>query len=572
MGVLPGRSTRPGALAEEARRATLRWNVAIIRDVLSVVLVGCYAPLSQLTLSPVYGSIPASLYHSPVVALVVALAGVIHFLTPFRRMLSVHLGTSLPVICMWIPTLQSFMFIWSSSMGGTAGPLVTELFTYFPLLLVAALLALERLDGLGLEEVFGRASVVPVILVFTVVRNVSKLSAKMLLPLLGLSSHLTRSSLQLYVAGVFAVLSPSKLLVLALPSLVYSLLYNVHMPFATTTTSLQQALAASAGYELLARQDSLTGYISVLDSHTDGFRVMRCDHSLLGGNWLRYPDGTKPSSLVAEPIYAIFSMLEAVRLVERGGVGGIVEGESPRRDAETALVIGLGVGTSPNALIRHGINTTIVEIDPVVHDYATRFFGLSPRHTSVIGDAVQFVDRARRSQSRFDYIIHDVFTGGAEPVDLFTFEFLSGLRDLLQPNGAIAMNYAGDVAAPSARLVVRTILAVFPTCRIFREGHEPDTSSKYLDFTNMVLFCTKAATPLRFRSPVEADFLGSLSRRQHLVPRYEIDATIFGDVAGDDDVLRKDSTERLTRWQEKSALGHWKIMRKVLPDAVWVNW
>ena len=90
----------------------------------------------------------------------------------------------------------------------------------------------------------------------------------------------------------------------------------------------------------------------------------------------------------------------------------------------------------------HGIQTTVVEIDPVVHQYATQYFNLPTNHTAVIEDAVTFVDdlqRKRLSQEKFDYIIHDVFTGGAEPLELFTLEFLKGLSYLLSSDGIIAI-------------------------------------------------------------------------------------------------------------------------------------
>lgn len=91
-------------------------------------------------------------------------------------------------------------------------------------------------------------------------------------------------------------------------------------------------------------------------------------------------------------------------------------------------------------MIAHGIDTTIVEIDPVVYDFAKKYFALPSNHTAVIADAVQWsqdneVDRAEA----YDYIIHDVFTGGAEPIDLFTEEFLSSLSAMLKPNGVIAI-------------------------------------------------------------------------------------------------------------------------------------
>lgn len=100
---------------------------------------------------------------------------------------------------------------------------------------------------------------------------------------------------------------------------------------------------------------------------------------------------------------------------------------------------GLGIGTTPGALIAHGIDTTIVEIDPVVHDYAMKYFTLPQKHVPVIEDAMPYMDRLARTNQKFDYIVHDVFTGGAEPVDLFTVEFLANLHDALKPNGAIAI-------------------------------------------------------------------------------------------------------------------------------------
>lgn len=100
---------------------------------------------------------------------------------------------------------------------------------------------------------------------------------------------------------------------------------------------------------------------------------------------------------------------------------------------------GLGIGTTPAALMQHGIDTTIVEIDPVVHDFATKYFGLPTAHTKVIQDAVTYASFAAEAGQKYDYVVHDVFTGGAEPVELFTFEFLTHLHTVLKPGGVIAI-------------------------------------------------------------------------------------------------------------------------------------
>ena len=101
---------------------------------------------------------------------------------------------------------------------------------------------------------------------------------------------------------------------------------------------------------------------------------------------------------------------------------------------------GLGIGTSPKSFISLGINTTIVELDPVVHQFALKYFGLPPNHTAIIQNAVSFVaEQSTVNPSAYDLIVHDVFTGGAEPPQLFTLEFMLGLRDLLTKDGAIVI-------------------------------------------------------------------------------------------------------------------------------------
>ncbi|KZF22979.1 S-adenosyl-L-methionine-dependent methyltransferase [Xylona heveae TC161] len=348
------------------------------------------------------------------------------------------------------------------------------------------------------------------------------------------------------------------------------LLYNEHVPFGITDVVLRDTLSQH-DFVLLARHESKTGYLSVLESKKEHFRVLRCDHSLLGGEWQQPPNGLEYTSRVKEPVYAVFVMLEAVRLVEVDE--SVAERGIPESD-KTALVIGLGIGTTPSALVAHGINTTTVEIDPLVHEYAEHYFGLPLNHTTVIQDAMAFVEESNaKSTIHYDYIIHDVFTGGAEPIELFTHEFLLGLSSLLKPSGVIAINYAGDLTLPPAQIIILTIKTVFPNCRMFRENETP--LSEDADFTNLVIICTKLPTPFSLRDPVEGDFLGSYARKHYLKPRYEVPSDFLDRKAiiGEDySILRKENTKRLQEWQTKSAVGHWALMRIVLPDKVWEAW
>lgn len=82
----------------------------------------------------------------------------------------------------------------------------------------------------------------------------------------------------------------------------------------------------------------------------------------------------------------------------------------------------------------------MVELDPVVHKFASKYFQLPKNHKAVIEDAVSYTSRVASNRAhRFDYIIHDVFTGGAEPIALFTLEFFKNLNELLTPNGVVAI-------------------------------------------------------------------------------------------------------------------------------------
>lgn len=112
----------------------------------------------------------------------------------------------------------------------------------------------------------------------------------------------------------------------------------------------------------------------------------------------------------------------------------------------------MGVGTTPAALVAHGIDTTVVEIDPVVYEFAAKYFKLPTNVTTIIEDAVSYTttlaNTTESDKNRFDYIIHDVFTGGAEPIPLFTLEFLQNLHALLKPGGVVAIVSSSPLNPP----------------------------------------------------------------------------------------------------------------------------
>ncbi|KAK8069796.1 spermine spermidine synthase [Apiospora phragmitis] len=502
-----------------------------------LTILGVYANVSQLTLSPVYGGIPSAIWHNYVLmaAAFVGWSGNLFF----KRNLPLKTWVMLPLIAAYIPMVQFYLFKLSGTLTAYWGPLLLDL-SGLPKW------AADAAPGFGSYGVYKFAEM---------------LSADQLGSHIGKSIISTRVGLELVLAGAYTVMAPSKYLLFAVPALLHTAFLNTHLmtPMAT------QALNASLGtqqWSLLDRRESLTGYMSVLESHERGFRVMRCDHSLLGGEWTNLE---KP--IVAEPIYAVFTMLEAVRLVK-------VEKKVPDNQAK-ALNIGLGIGTSPSAMIAHGIDTTIVEIDPVVYEYAVKYFGLPANHTAVIEDAVSYTARAALEEpEHYDYILHDVFTGGAEPIPLFTLEFLQSLNTLLKPDGVIAINYAGDFLLPPLSSVMRTIREVFSSCRVFRESEKPsedEIAKSGQDFDNVVVFCRKTTKKIAFRHAVERDFLQSIARSQFMVPKHEVPESAFlsGDKVG---LVRNNQTDVLVKHHDQTALGHWSVMRTVLPKEIWESW
>jgi spermidine synthase len=80
------------------------------------------------------------------------------------------------------------------------------------------------------------------------------------------------------------------------------------------------------------------------------------------------------------------------------------------------------------------MNVSIVEIDPVVHQFAEEYFGL-PTLPVAYQDGREFLKR----NEKWDYIVHDVFTGGSVPEHLFTAEMWSSTKGALADNGVLAV-------------------------------------------------------------------------------------------------------------------------------------
>ncbi|EUC38389.1 hypothetical protein COCCADRAFT_32583 [Bipolaris zeicola 26-R-13] len=571
----PKAANKAAPQTQNASASTILLNVG--RAAALLLIAGFASPVSQLNLSPVYGSIPASLHHQRTMTIVAVAALLVR--RGLKSYVSANVSQYIAVIAYWTPVIQFLLFPYSEKMGIEYGPMAIELLTYFPLLFLSIFAAadlLECIDISGLNPSPLKEIVIPTASYFAV-STTAKISSALIPSFIGTSVYFTRIGFQMLLASASAFFSPSRVILLAFPAILHTLWTNPHHPSTHGLQLANSTLQATQNYTLLARQESVTGYVSVVESQSESaFRLLRCDHSLLGGEWLVTPEAYAKGQRQRESIFAVFVLLEAVRLIEPpvASIPAVDESE------KSALVIGLGIGTAPNALIAHGLNTTIVELDPVVHYYATKYFNLSPKHNAVIADATSYVaEKSVSAPGSYDYIIHDVFTGGAEPVYLFTTEFMQGLYNLLKDDGFAAINYAGDLTLGSTRLVLNTIHAIFPACRIFRDSPaSEERQDGDADFINMVIFCVKndhdlGKQGIRFRNAKPADYLGSIARRNFLQPQENLEVKYEyvpkedgGRVMGNADV------GELEKFHKDGAVSHWKIMRTVLPSGVWEMW
>lgn len=276
-----------------------------------IILAAVYSPISQLSLSPVYGSIPPILHHARLTmgAALVAFLGQ----RSMKNRIPKNITNCLPIYAFLIPSIQFFLFKYSGDMGPIYGPLITELLTYFPVVVMSLYAAAMVVESIDLSRYGERAQTSgPAVASYLFFSASQRLLTTYVRNNIGSSLVFTRTGLQFVVASFYAILLPSRALIFVVLPMLHSAFLNVHSPLPQTTSALNATLH-TYNYSLVARQESLTGYISVLDNLKDNFRVMRCDHSLLGGEWTFSP---RYEGRIAEPIYSVFTLLEAVRLVE----------------------------------------------------------------------------------------------------------------------------------------------------------------------------------------------------------------------------------------------------------------
>jgi len=225
-----------------------------------------------------------------------------------------------------------------------------------------------------------------------------------------------------------------------------------------------------AGFKLLHEEESIYGWVRVVEDENKGARLLLSDSSVLSA--MQISNG---QSMLGYQI--IFRLIPGFRPQSRD-----------------SLLIGLGGGQVARDLRASGINVDTIEIDPAVASAAKEYFGFKPTGEFIVGDARYEIKNL--SHKRYDFIMHDCFTGGSEPTHLLTLEMLSKLRDLLKGDGVLALNYVGfreGDGADAVASVYKTVQSLFPHIRIITTVKE--------DFTDFVFLASAKPLDLPVTSP-----------------------------------------------------------------------
>lgn len=170
-----------------------------------------------------------------------------------------------------------------------------------------------------------------------------------------------------------------------------------------------------------------------------------------------------------------------------------------RPKGRRALLIGLGGGSLVARFERHyGIETDVVEIDPVIERFARKWFAFKPSGRVAIADGRGFL---ARTAERYDFIVVDAFAGDQHPYHLFSREAFSLMLRRLGREGVLAVNVIGYARGPKARLMRslgRTLREVYPHVKVFGANRTLDLESSYVNLTFLA-----SAAPLEPRRDPE---------------------------------------------------------------------
>ena len=283
-----------------------------------ILLMPICSTAIQLPLSPSHGSIPSAEYHQITFQTCMVLYFAWQMLYTGRTLVSfASQAAIIPVLAAWIPFIQLHLSSTARYIGPAYSAALIKGVTLIPL--QGLLLNLIRTS---IEKSMPKSEFILGLGALALYFGTEYLWTSYQDLVLGVFYGFIRPYLMLVVSMVLMALLPTRWLTWALVPTLHTILWNPHSILSYPTQRLDDLLKPD-GFSIVARREGVTGYLSVLENVQHGYRLMRCDHSILGGNWIAgvgsWPGGETSSMEVgrlAEPVYAVFVMLEAVRLVQ----------------------------------------------------------------------------------------------------------------------------------------------------------------------------------------------------------------------------------------------------------------
>ncbi len=230
--------------------------------------------------------------------------------------------------------------------------------------------------------------------------------------------------------------------------------------FGLSAVNFARPAQPSKDFTVLHSEEGHYGWVRVVDDERKGFRLLLSDSSVLSAMEVAHGHSLLGYQAVLGLVPSVF-----------------------RPQANQALLIGLGGGHVARDLKAKGLETDTIEIDPIVADMAKRFFNFIPTGKFIVGDARYEI---KNLDKHYDFIIHDCFTGGSEPIHMLTVEMLTQLRNMLTQQGVLALNYVGYTHGEGANAVTsvyKTLASVLPNIRVF--------ITEKSDFTDFIFLASK---------------------------------------------------------------------------------
>lgn len=391
------------------------------------------------------------------------------FLTDrYSKLRLAHIVMLAALATVLIPFFSGPVMQLTNSLGIRGGAFLSALLLFtIPLTALAMVgpfvikLATEDLQGLG-------RSVGSVYAVSTLGSVIATLMLGFyLLPVFGTRTIIFAVSVTLLALAIFLMFRDNQGFGKSLSSL--PLIITAILIGAMAANGHAKSMQTGKGFKVLHEEESVYGWVRVVDDQRYGVRLLLSDSSVLSAMSLN----TGQTLLGYQSFIGLLPVF--------------------RPEAHNALLIGLGGGHIARDLKSKGLDTDTIEIDPAVADASLKYFNFKPTGDFIVGDGRYEIQKL---QKHYDFIIHDCFTGGTEPTHMLTVEMLRQLRDQLSERGVLALNYVGFTRGEGTQAVAsvyKTLKEVLPNIQVF--------VTEKTEFTDFIFLASKLSVKLDKNNP-----------------------------------------------------------------------